>query len=45
VGEGLADLTESYNRIAHIFSLGLPRPTGSEYRVERPAGRSALDLR
>src|ERR1019366_1158372 len=34
VGEGLAYLTESYNCVAHIFSFGLPRPTGSEYRME-----------
>src|SRR5450755_3421057 len=27
------------------FSLGLARPTGSEYRMERPAGRSASELR
>jgi hypothetical protein len=34
VGEGLADLTESYNCVANIFSFGLPRPAGSEYRME-----------
>src|ERR1700693_2051371 len=27
VGEGLAYLAESYNCVAHIFSVGLPKPT------------------
>src|SRR5208283_5686306 len=34
VGEGMAYFTGSYNCVAHIFSFGLPRPTGSEYRME-----------
>src|ERR1700691_3746618 len=45
LGKSVADLTEADNCVAHIVSFSLPRPTGSEYRMERPAGRSASELR
>src|ERR1700678_2256507 len=35
LSKSLTDLAEADNCVAHIFSLGLPRPTGSEYRMER----------
>src|SRR5580700_3165033 len=40
LGKSVADLTEADNCVAHIVSLGLARPTGSEYRMGRRAGRS-----
>src|ERR1700676_1629587 len=45
LGKSVADLTEADNCVAHIVSLGLARPTGSEYRMGRRAGRSASELR
>src|SRR5450830_1511894 len=35
LGQGLADIAEADNCVAHMFSLGLARPRGSEYRMER----------
>jgi hypothetical protein len=34
LSKSLADLAEANNCVAHIFSLGLPRSTGSKYRME-----------
>src|SRR3984885_14928655 len=44
LSKSLADVAEADNCVAHIVSFGLPRPTGSEYRTERPAGRGGADL-
>jgi len=45
VGEGLAYLTESYNCVAHIFSLWFTEPYGAPNNRMEPRRASASDLR